>query len=332
MATSTIDNRESKHPFDTNICNRLVKNTFLKLFTLSFLVVLLLKSNSAKGQEITFFEDDTTYNSKRVLLGSSILATGAVGSISTLSLIWYKDIPKSPFHFFDDRQEWLQMDKVGHTYTGWMLANTSSDVFHWSGIDKKKSILLGSLYSWTYLTTFEFLDGFAAEWGFSWWDIGANTLGTGIYAGQELLWEEQKFKLKFSAQLTDFAKYRPNVLGKTIPERILKDYNGQSYWISFSPSQFSEQIKIPKWICLSFGYNATGMIYGQESEPYIPIIQGQSIQFDRYRQYLFSLDVDFSEIPVQKPWLKRLFGVINKIKVPFPALVFSKNGVGFGIW
>ena len=47
----------------------------------------------------------------------------------------------------------------------------------------------------------------------------------------------------------------------------------------------------------------------------------------RYRQYYLSLDVDFTKIPTKSKLLKTTFGLLNMVKMPFPALEFSKNGI-----
>jgi uncharacterized protein YfiM (DUF2279 family) len=290
------------------------------------------KPTYLKGQDsLSFFEDDIVFNKKRTLLSSSVLGVGTVGSISALSLIWYNNVPKTSFQFFNDGKEWLQMDKVGHVYSGWLLSKTAADLFSWGGIVKRKSALLGSAFGFSYLLAFEVLDGFALDWGFSWHDIASNSIGAGLFLGQSFLWGEQRVKLKFSAHLTSYAQYRPNVLGSTFPERILKDYNGQTYWLSASPGKFIKNEKFPDWLCFSIGYGADGMIYGQDSQPYIPIIGGEALQFNRYRTLALSLDIDLSEIPINKPWVKRFLGVLNTIKVPFPAVIIG-GGEFKGSW
>ena len=48
---------------------------------------------------------------------------------------------------------------------------------------------------------------------------------------------------KFSFHRTDYAPLRPDVLGDGLAEEIFKDYNGQTYWLSFDMDKF---IKFPK--------------------------------------------------------------------------------------
>jgi hypothetical protein len=56
-------------------------------------------------------------NKKRlysVLGGQAFVYTA---SLTILYQTWYKDYPQSEFHWFDDNDEWLQVDKIGHATT-----------------------------------------------------------------------------------------------------------------------------------------------------------------------------------------------------------------------
>ena len=48
------------------------------------------------------------------------------------------------------------------------------------------------------------------------------------------------------------------------------------------------------------------------------------------REYLFSLDIDVSKLPIKPLWLKKLILPINAIKIPFPSLLW-RNGVCYGV-
>lgn len=126
------------------------------------------------------------------------------------------------------------MDKLGHIYTSNAIVKNISSLYTWAGVNKNTSLAIGSGVAFGFLTTLEVLDGFSDKWGFSWSDVGANALGIAWYVWQDLLWEEQRLKLKFSAYPSKYARYRPNTLGNNFSERILKDYNGQTYWLSES--------------------------------------------------------------------------------------------------
>ena len=104
-------------------------------------------------------------------------------------------------------------------------------------------------------------------------------------------------------------------------EQILKDYNGQTYWLSANLFSFAKESKSPKWINVAFGYGADGMLSGNIQNE-IPI-SDQNPQ--RSRRIYLSLDVDFAKINTKSHFLKTFFSVISTIKIPAPTLEYSAN-------
>ncbi len=261
---------------------------------------------------------DTQKRNTVVIAQSSLLGSTLLG----LSQAWYKNHEKSSFHFYNDNADWLQMDKVGHAFSGYQLSRASSEVFQWSGISKKQSILYGSLSSFTFLTTVETFDGFSEQWGFSYGDVLANFSGVALYAGQELLWDEQRILLKFSFHTTPYASRRPSVLGENLYQQILKDYNGQTYWLSFNIDSFAKGLYFPKWLNLAIGYGAEGMITSDDrlvNTIFLP-------EKERFRQYYLSFDVDLTKIKTNSHFLKTLFSVVNTLKIPAPTFELNSKG------
>ena len=106
------------------------------------------------------------------------------------------------------------------------------------------------------------MDGFNSGWGFSISDMASNILGAGLFSSQQLIFEEQLFIPKFSYHPTRYALIRPEVLGKTHVERFFKDYNGQTYWLSFSPKSIFKNSRLPEWFCFSIGYSTDMKVLG----------------------------------------------------------------------
>ncbi len=288
-----------------------------------FLIVFCLYSSVLISQNQDSIIHAPCYKKQVVTLG----ATGAVysGGMFLLHQLWYKDYPRSSFHFFNDNREWLQMDKAGHVYSAYHLSELAYRAARYSCLPEKQSTWGSTGFAMLFLTTVEIFDGFSTEWGASTGDIIANTTGTALFAGQQLLWKEQKFRLKFSYYPGKYAKYRPNVLGNSPITRILKDYNAQTYWLSFSPGTFFKKgtMTWPDWLCLSLGYSGDGMLGGHENPTEI---NGQVLpEFNRQRQFYFSLDLNLSEIQTQSKVMKTLFSAFNTIKIPFPAVSFQTN-------
>lgn len=253
-----------------------------------------------------------------------------VGSTIGLNYAWYAQEPQSAFHSFDDSGEWLQLDKMGHMTTTYTIGYHYMDIMRWTGADENWVKYLGGSMGTIFLTSIEILDGFSTAWGFSWSDMGANALGSGILIGQEALWGEQRIKLRISYSPSGLAKYRPNLLGSGIAEEMLKDYNAQTYWLSANIHSFipNQESKFPRWLNVAVGYGGHNML-GAFSNPAADSEGNALPQLNRYRQFYFSLDFDLTRIRTKSRVLRSIFRSISIIKIPFPALEFNKNGVKF---
>lgn len=267
------------------------------------------------------------FSKKRFVLVTSTGAALYAGSLIGLNELWYKDYPRSSFHFFDDNDEWMQMDKAGHVTTSYYVGRVGIGLMRWTGIKDKKAIWYGGMLGSLYLSTIEIMDAYSSQWGFSVGDFAGNTAGSLLCIGQELIWNEQRIVLKYSFWESEYADFRPELLGKNLQENLLKDYNGQTYWLSVNLSSFmSKETKFPKWLNVALGYGANGMTGGKFNPPFIDE-SGQQIYFERYRQYYLSLDVDLTRIKTKSKLFKTVFYSIGFIKIPAPALEFSKYGV-----
>lgn len=265
-----------------------------------------------------------------LITGTNVIGYGGV--MAALAAAWYDDYTKTKLHSFDDSREWLQVDKVGHLYGTWIESRANNELWKWTGMERKKRIWISGLTSFAFQTTIEYLDGKSAEWGWSWTDFGANILGSGSFIAQELAWDEQRIKLKWSFHRKNYSNpllnQRSNDLfGKSTPERILKDYNGQTYWASMSLKSLLPKSKLPEWLCISIGYGAEGMFGGTEN---IAKDDDGNIIFNRpdikrYRQWILAPDIDLTKIKTNKKGLRFLFTVLSAFKFPAPSLELS-NG------
>ena len=289
-----------------------------------FLIVIFVVSNvyRANCQGINVPSD--TLNRKRL---KTVIYTSAGLYTTTLGVLyfgWYKNHASSSFHWFNDNKAWLQVDKVGHSTTSYIMSNYAFWALRWAGVNNSSSAIYSGLMGWSAMTVIEILDGFSSEYGASYGDLIANTAGAALFTSQQLLWREQRLRLKFSYHPTDFAQYRPDLLGNTQLQRMLKDYNGQTYWLSVNIHSFLKQeSSFPKWINVSFGYGATGML-GSFSNP--ETWNGTPLpSYERTRQYYLSLDVDWTRIKTKSSLLKFTLKALSFIKVPFPTIEYNNQ-------
>jgi uncharacterized protein YfiM (DUF2279 family) len=263
-----------------------------------------------------------------IVAGGNVVGYGAL--MAGLYSAWYKDYPQTGFHTFNDWPEWKQVDKVGHLYSAYIESRASMELWRWTGIDRKKRIWIGGMSGAFYQTAIEVLDGFSSGWGWSWPDFGANILGSGALVAQELAWNEQRIKLKFSFHNKSYGDAELNersddLFGKSIAQRFIKDYNGQTYWASANVRSFLPRSNLPPWLCVSVGYGAEGLFGGTRN---IAKDNNGAVTFDRpdikrYRQWYLSPDIDLTKIRTNKKGLRFLFTVLSAFKFPTPALEFS---------
>lgn len=298
----------------------------MKLLKILFLLFILFINNAVNAQDsttanVSFFENAPEYTKSRARVVTYGTAGGYVVSMTGLYTLWYKNSASSSFHLFNDNHEWLQLDKAGHAVTSYFVGKTFYNLMKWSGFSENKATWYGGSVGFLYLSGVEMFDGFSRDWGFSAGDMIANTAGAAFFIAQQHVWDEQRIILKYSFHQTQFAGYRPDVLGKGWNEEMLKDYNGQTYWISANISSFiRSENNFPKWLNVAAGYGAEGMTGGFNNiSENVPV-------FERYRQYYFSFDVDLSRIPMKRGFAKSFLSTINFIKIPFPAVEFNSKG------
>lgn len=319
-----------------------VSLTCTKTALFSFFVLLLLSYpsvaqdsvknyiNQSSNLQITKLSNHQINRRVKIIAATNIV--GYSGAMVGLYSAWYKNYPQSSFHVFNDMPEWKGIDKIGHAYSVYAESLASMELWRWTGIERKKRIWYGGLSGPVYHTVIEVLDGFSADWGWSWGDIGANFIGSGMLIAQELAWDEQRIQFKFSFHRKSyndpFLNQRSDkIFGKSTAERFLKDYNGQTYWLSANLKSFFPKTRIPAWLNISIGTGAEGLFGANENigKDDNGIINFNRPDVKRYRQWYLAPDIDLTRIKTNRKGLKLAFQILNIVKFPMPALEYS-NG------
>lgn len=282
-------------------------------------LLILLTSPLAAQTEDSVNSIDAV-NKKRLTTLTVVAGSGYGIGLVGLNALWYKDSEKQSFRFFNDNAEWKQMDKLGHFYSAFYLSYGSSRNIQWCGVQKNKADAWGSVIGFLTLLPIEIFDGYSTDYGASTGDLLANAIGSGFYLGQSALWNEVRIQPKFSFKRTPFPPLRDdNVLGNGRVSEVFKDYNGQTYWLSFNMEKF---IRFPKWLNVAVGYGAEGMVFARDS-------QNIEAGYTPLSQYYLGIDFDLSHIKTHSKALNTLLFVISIVKLPAPALQFSKEGTTF---
>ena len=317
-------------PPDTS---RLSKTIQEQLFTIGDLV-----RSQRELAALDYFHTPTDSNStninykKRQWLIGGINVIGYGSSLIVLNNTWYKNYPHTSFHTFNDSKEWLQVDKIGHGWTAYNTGQASAAMWRWAGLSRKKAALIGGLSGTAYLTVIEFLDAHSSKWGWSWSDIGANVFGSSLFIGQEIAWSEQRIRYKFSFHKNNYGeagleKRADQLFGESWYERMLKDYNAQTYWLSVNIRSFFPKSQWPAWLNIAVGYGADGMFGGFENK-WTDNLGNDIIRDDipRKRQFYLAPDIDFTKIKTKSKFLRTTFAFLNSFKFPAPALMLDSKG------
>ncbi len=307
-----------------------------RLLMVGLLLCLSYTLHAQSVQERHWLEPAPAYSSTRFWTVTGGMSATFGGALVALNEYWYKDYPRGPWHWKNDWNGWLQMDKAGHVFNGYFFSYWVGKMYRWTGMPQRKAALVGGSVGFLMLSSVEWLDGYSTQWGASAYDLLFNGLGSGLAIGQELAWQEQRIQLKISA----FPQSIPagleertrSLYGTTIAELVLKDYNALTVWASTNVASFLPKDHWwPKWLNVAVGYGADGL-YGAEENRWCssgdcpPNAFIDRSDIPRLRQYYLSLDVDLSRIPSRKPWVKTLLGMVNLIKIPAPALMLDSDG------
>ncbi len=317
-----------------NPCDLLIMFEVVKKILYIALLLFTLPSFSQDTLKASVPGMPVSIHKKRILIAAAGSALFYGSSLAALSNTWYKKYPQSSFHFFNDNDDWLQMDKAGHVFSAYATGKMGMELWRWAGLSKKQRIWTGGLSGAGFMTVIEILDGFSSGWGFSVGDMGANLAGSGLFIGQQLAWDEQRVQVKFSFHINDYGSPELNqradaLFGRRMIERMLKDYNSQTYWLSVNLKSFARKSNLPAWLNIDLGYGAEGMFGGT-----VNVLKDANgnILFDRrdiprLRKWYISPDIDLTKIRTKSHFWKTTFFLLNSLKFPAPSIGFSKKGV-----
>lgn len=271
-----------------------------------------------------FAQTDKDSTCSHFLPATGSISAAYAGSIVGLYFLWYEDYSGCKFHFFNDNNEWRGMDKLGHSTSAFSLAQANTELYKLSGLNDKQALAWGSFSPFIYMLSIEMMDGFSRGWGFSWGDLGSNTAGILLYSSQKYFGHEPFFRLKYSFKQSRYADINPDLLGNNLIQQSLKDYNGQTYWLSCNLKNLVFQNQaFPSWLNLAVGYGSEGMVRAEASD--------QNLHFPdikRYSQWYISPDIDFSAIRTNHKWIRFFLKSLNFIKIPAPGVQFDHhNGI-----
>ncbi len=324
--------------------NNIPSQTIMMRTSYLCVLVFLLFCGFAQAQRDTtrFIDEPDHFVPWRFWSLMGVTTTGYTATVVGLNELWYAQYPRGGFRFFNDKNEWLQMDKVGHAVAAYQEARIGHDLMLWSGVRPNRAVWAGFAISTVMQGTIEMLDAYSVAWGFSMYDIAFNTGGGLLFAGQQWAWNEQRMLLKINALpprypnvfisstdgLTEvnLRERAHNIYGTSLPSILLKDYNAVAYWLSISPRCFMPDSRWPAWLNVAVGYSAESMYSARrdtwEKDGSTFIVPAP---YQAYRQFGLSPDIYWSKIPTRSKWLHAFLSCLDIVKLPAPALMYEEQ-------
>ncbi len=252
---------------------------------------------------------DSMRRGRRLFWVGAVAAYGVIYAAPMIS--WYDWRTAKGWRWFDDGREWKQMDKLGHVWTTYHLSAVGAYTAQRAGYSRSRALWIGLGLAWLYQATIEVADGFFPKWGASAWDLWANTIGSGAFWLREGLLHQTAWDIgvKFSFHPTPYAQQRPDLLGRGAAQ-ILKDYNGQTYWLVLFHRRWP--------MGLALGHGATGLLGGYGTRPWT------EIQAQEQRRWMLSLEPYWPFFFQRPAWGLLL---LASVKLPLPTLVYENRQI-----
>jgi hypothetical protein len=222
-----------------------------------------------------------------------------------------------------DVHNYQGMDKIGHFTDAYFVSDLSSKLYRWSGLSGESSVWFGALTGWIWMLEIEISDGLFADWGFSWLDLSANTLGAGFFVLQQYYPAVLGgLHPKFSYHVSD--AWRNKTYTKN-PKSFIDDYEGMTFWLAINPHHYfpnSWKKDYPKWLAplgIAIGYGAEGI--------------AQTPQYGR-PEWFVGLDLDLRKIDFgnESDLFKFFKSELNFIRLPMPTVRLTPTGIWYGIY
>lgn len=290
----------------------------MKIRSSLVLAILFFVANSlaAPGDPLTWRDSTWDYRSEDSTDLATEVSWGKVGGVASLTLVaygaaywlvfekgWWDD-EHSHFHFENDFDYALNLDKFGHFAAGVMLGESFYEGYRWAGATEFQSYLFAGLSAMMTHVAIDVKDGYSPEWGFSIFDVLSGTLG-GFYPMAERYIPIFKYiDLKWSYWINTDAYYDQSETGV-----FTDDYVNQTFWASFKPYRLlpaAARQYYPSWLAFAAGLSIDEKVFTGEPHP--------------RREVYLALDYDLEAFRPQSRMARTIIKYLNYFKFPAPTI------------
>ena len=270
----------------------------------------VLEENREQGSpasESSFWKASPTINPWRTaIFGGLILGTYGAAYGLVFAKGWW-DEGGGDFHFENDFDYAMNLDKGGHAFSGQLMGEFFYDGLTWSGFSHHAARGFAGLGAFLTHVAIDVKDGYAPEWGFSVVDVFSGTAG-GFWPWLQELWsplDAIEFKASYWKNSNTYWER-----GGTSSGVFTDDYVNWTFWASWRVERALPKAAArfwPDWLCLAFGFSIDDAAVLSRA--------------DGEREFYIALDWDLEEIfKPESHALRRLVSYANTVKLPSPAV------------
>ena len=254
---------------------------------------------------------------RRVAVGA-VFVGGNAALYSYFKRAWWSGERSDGFFFRSDWDEnFRDQDKMGHLFGGYHLARFGDALLRGACISRGHATAWSAAYAAAFQLQIEIWDGMYEKYGFSYPDLLANSVGTGIAVLHAVRPETRAIKPTISYSRTAAMRNADNIPGELRPSL---DYSGQTYWLSADVEALlppAAKTYWPSFLRVSAGHSITDWIDPRT---------GASLRAKR--RILLTVDFDAEKLPGENRVWKTIKRQLGYIHLPSPALQLSPDFEG----
>ena len=291
----------------------------LLAFVLMLSLVFPAAALSSPGDPLTWRDSTWDYRSEDPTDIKTEIEPAKLFGVASLTLIaygaaygfvfekgWWDD-ERTHFHFENDFDYALNLDKFGHFAAGVVLGEFFYEGYHWAGASEFQSYLFAGLSALATHIAIDVKDGFAPTWGFSIFDVLSGGLGGFLPMAERYVPLFKYIDLKWSYWINSNAYYDSNhaASGGVFTD----DYVNQTFWLSVKPYRLlPESVRkyYPSWLAIAVGLSIDEKVFTKEPHP--------------RREVYVALDYDLEAFRPQSRFARFAIKMLNYFKLPAPTI------------
>ena len=257
-----------------------------------------------RSEDSTDLADEVSYAKVAAVASLTLIAYGAAYWL-VFDKGWW-DEQGNHFHFENDFDYALNLDKFGHFASGVAMGELFYEGYRWAGATEFQSYLFAGLSAMMTHIAIDVKDAYSPRWGFSVFDVLSGTLGGFLPMAERYVPLFKYVDLKWSYWINTKAYYRQ---GEGHSKVFTDDYCNQTFWASFKPYRLlpaGARTYYPSWLAIAAGLSIDEKSFTHEPHP--------------RREVYIALDYDLEAFRPQGRMARTVIKWLNYFKLPAPAV------------